>query len=111
MSELALRLIEENKKTRDPYLDLGRCGLTELPKELGECVWVETLILSTEWYEVDLTGEDWQEHKSRNEGVPNSITFWASLDLQSCTMFAHKGRSWSFDQDQNITDLPNFTML
>ncbi len=38
MSELALRLIEENKKTRAPFLDLGNCGLTEVPTEIGELV-------------------------------------------------------------------------
>ena len=43
MSELALRLIEENKKTRAPFLDLGNCGLTEVPEELGELVWLEGL--------------------------------------------------------------------
>ncbi len=33
MSELALRLIEENKKPRDTFLDIGSCGLTEVPEE------------------------------------------------------------------------------
>ena len=33
--EFALQLIEENKRTKDPYLDLGNCGLTHLPEELG----------------------------------------------------------------------------
>jgi hypothetical protein len=30
MSELALRLIAENKKTKAKSLDLGNCGLTEV---------------------------------------------------------------------------------
>ncbi len=34
MSELALRLIEENKKTKAKSLDLGNCGLTEVPEEM-----------------------------------------------------------------------------
>ena len=33
--EKALKLIAENKKTKELFLDLGRLGLTELPKELG----------------------------------------------------------------------------
>ncbi|GAB3518018.1 hypothetical protein [Emticicia fontis] len=46
MSELALRLIEENKKTKDTFLDLGKCGLEyELPKKLLDCVWLEKLCL------------------------------------------------------------------
>ncbi|MDD5322392.1 MAG: hypothetical protein PHD43_17620 [Methylococcales bacterium] len=36
MSELALKLIAENKRTRSPFLDLGNCGLTEVPEEIGE---------------------------------------------------------------------------
>ena len=48
MSELALQLIAENKAKHErgedaTYLDLGRCGLTKLPKEIKELVWVETL--------------------------------------------------------------------
>ena len=34
MSELALRLIEECKKTKSKTLDLGNCGLTEVPEEM-----------------------------------------------------------------------------
>jgi len=51
MSELALKLIRENieKHRRGEYarfLDLGNCGMTEVPEEIGECVWVEKLNLS-----------------------------------------------------------------
>ena len=51
MSELALQLTSENKRTRATYLDLGNCGLTELPKELSELTWLERLTLATQWYE------------------------------------------------------------
>lgn len=44
MSKLALQLIAENKQTKSPRLNLGNCGLTELPKELFQCVWLEELI-------------------------------------------------------------------
>ncbi len=58
MSELALQLIAENKAKHErgedaTYLDLGRCGLTKLPTAIKELVWVETLILSDEWWEYD----------------------------------------------------------
>jgi hypothetical protein len=43
MSKLALKLIAENKRTGSPYLDLGNCGLTEVPPEIGELVWLEEL--------------------------------------------------------------------
>ena len=49
MSELALQLIRENiekhRRGEDArFLDLGGCGMTEVPEEIGECVWVEGLI-------------------------------------------------------------------
>ena len=49
MSELARRLIRENieKQARGEEattLDLGNCGLTELPPEALECVWVEVFL-------------------------------------------------------------------
>ena len=45
MSELAGKLIAENKKTKAKRLDIGNCGLTEIPEEMIECVWLEELIL------------------------------------------------------------------
>lgn len=57
MSELALKLIAENKAKHArgedaSYLDLGRCGLTELP-DLSGMDWLETLVLSGAWEEFD----------------------------------------------------------
>ncbi|QFY43460.1 hypothetical protein F6R98_13230 [Candidatus Methylospira mobilis] len=51
MSELAQRLIEENKQTRATFLDLGNCGLTEVPVEIGELAWLEALSFSSYWWE------------------------------------------------------------
>ena len=48
MTELAQQLIEKEKRERTGYLDLGNCGLTEMP-DLSELEWLETLILSNEW--------------------------------------------------------------
>ncbi len=41
----AIERIAENKQTQDKFLDLGNCGLTELPEELFDCVWLENLNL------------------------------------------------------------------
>ena len=46
MSELALKLIREAKENRTTSLDLGNCGLTELPEELFELTWLEELKLN-----------------------------------------------------------------
>src|SRR5436190_23868952 len=70
MSDLALQLIAENKRSRATFLDLGNCGLTEVPAEVGELVWLESLSLASEWAEWD--GRAWQEKKSRNTGDKNN---------------------------------------
>jgi internalin A len=51
----ALELIAENKRTRSPFLDLGNLGLTEVPEEVFECVWLEYLNLGTAIWK----GFDW----------------------------------------------------
>ena len=65
----ALQLIAENKLTKDTFLDLGDCGLTEVPAEVAELVWLECLSFAHIWYEWD--GWRWQETKSRNTGDSN----------------------------------------
>jgi internalin A len=49
VSGLALKLIAENKQSKATFLDLGNCGLTELPAEVGELDWLESLSLAGEW--------------------------------------------------------------
>lgn len=72
MSERALKLIAENKKTRTNFLDLGNCGLAEVPEEIAELLWLEGLSFSSEWKEEG--GEKWREIKSHNTGSANNIT-------------------------------------
>lgn len=73
MSELALKLIREAKETRATRLDLGNCGLRELPDELFELTWLEELILSNEWNEYSLNKKKWKRFESQNRGVANQI--------------------------------------
>ena len=48
MSDLACQLIRENlekyHRGEDArVLDLGNCGMSEIPEEIGGCVWLEEL--------------------------------------------------------------------
>ena len=54
MSDLARALIAENKKTKARFLDLGNCGLTEIPAEIGELVWLEFVAFASA-----VLGMDW----------------------------------------------------
>ncbi len=78
MSELALQLIAENKAKREQgedatYLDLGNCGLTKLPAEIKELVWLETLILGSNWTEYDLQENEWVDQRGSYDGLENSL--------------------------------------
>ena len=46
MADLAQRLIAENKRTKATFLDLGNCGLSNVPPEVSELTWLQSLDLS-----------------------------------------------------------------
>lgn len=48
MTDLALQCIAENKKTKATFLDLSNCGLTEIPIDIGELVWLESVSFASE---------------------------------------------------------------
>ena len=66
--ELALQLIETAKQQRVLHLDLGNCGLKELPDELFELTWLESLGLGD--YNADIKSS---LHPSENRGGENQI--------------------------------------
>jgi internalin A len=65
----ALELIAKEKKEKTGKLDLGRCGLTELPKELFELEWLDELFVSNKIW--DSKEKKWIE--SKNDGHKNSL--------------------------------------
>lgn len=69
MSELALKLIAENRKSKASFLDLGWCGLTVVPEEVGELFWLESLSLSHLWHE--WSEKAWQPRQTKNRGDSN----------------------------------------
>ena len=86
MSDLALKLIAENRKTQEPFLDLGDCGLTEIPVEVGDLDWITSMSLADRWFES--SGESWTHKDTQNRGDKNKglvdLTPLASLTgLQS----------------------------
>ncbi|MEM7372899.1 MAG: leucine-rich repeat domain-containing protein [Bacteroidota bacterium] len=70
MSELARRLIREAKETGATKLDLGKCGLTDWPKELFELTELEELSLANKTW--NWTKRKWVE--SPNKGLNNFIS-------------------------------------
>lgn len=97
MSKLAKKLIAENMRTKDKFLDLGSCGLKALPAELGELVWLESLVLSDLWLTQDDNG--WQLQGSDNSGRSNA-------QLSSLAALAPlKGLRTLFVRDTQVADL------
>ena len=72
MSTLALQLIAENKASRNPFLDLGNCGLTKLPQELAELTHLEGLLLANN-YDKWIDGK-YERIKSQNKGKSNKLS-------------------------------------
>ena len=104
MSELALRLIEENKKTKATFLDLGNCGLTEVPEEIGELVWLESIAFSMDWRVWD--GNRSYQIRSSNQGELNEIgqlpdSFANLINLKNIWLSGYP----------NISDLNDLTSL
>jgi hypothetical protein len=99
MSELALKLIAENKKTKNPFLDLGKCGLLNyIPKELGDCIWLKRLNLSG--FYRDEENKKWIETNNKgikNTFVGNELTILEKLSgLQSLDLSSNKISDISF---------------
>jgi hypothetical protein len=46
----ALELIENEKREKTGMLDLGNCGLTELPETVGELPWLEKLVIGRYYF-------------------------------------------------------------
>ncbi len=78
MSELAHKLIAKNKKTRSPFLDLGNCGLNEVPQEIADLVWLEELSFASAW--ASFNSKKWL---NRNPKKAESKNKAASIDLSS----------------------------
>ncbi len=110
MSKLAIKLISENKKTKDPFLDLGNCGLTKIP-DLSGLYWLQTLIVSNKWW--DRKEKRWQSSQNRGKAnnilavrvgdIPNSIK---TMILAGDYNLKRKIKDWTF-----ITHLINLEVL
>jgi internalin A len=71
--EQALILIKEAKEQGLTRLDLGNCGLKELPDALFELTWLEELILSNRYWSYSLEERKGEWINSQNKGEDNNI--------------------------------------
>ena len=74
MSELAKKLIENEKRERTGTLDLGNCGLTKLPKELFELEWLIDLNLRDEpWFPFEKNDKPRYQEKREGQNLIKSL--------------------------------------
>ena len=99
-ANLALIRINEAIEKRLTSLDLGNCGLTELPDELFELTWLEELILSSEWESYSYEKKQWLRFSSINNFKPNDIS---SLNPKIAKLV--KLKTLILRWVENITDL------
>ena len=116
MSELALKLIKEAKETRATRLDLGNCGLTELPDELFELTWLEQLELCNEWVFFDTEKKEWISIQSENVGKPNKFKYInkkiSTLKrLEVLMINGNYGEEWGVVDIEPLSTLTNLTLL
>lgn len=74
----AQALIEENLQTKNPYLNLGRCGLTgkeDFLELLAKCEQLEVLVLDNVgiWHDYDLLTHEWKYQSSKNNWGDNKL--------------------------------------
>ena len=112
MSELALLRIREAKEQRLTRLDLGNCGLTELPDELFGLTWLEELNLGTEWYNpisnlTNLTNNIGTVNRIKN--IPNKIS--SLNNLKALVICGVRGAKMPINDISNIGELKKLRLL
>lgn len=108
MSELALRLIAEAKEQKSTRLNLGRCGLSSIPAEVFDLVWLEDLILADGWMEYKAEDQLWDLCIGKNVGSWNKIQ---TIPTQIKKLTRLRRLSLAGNQIQNIEALAELGTL
>jgi internalin A len=123
VKDLAARRIQQCLEIHDTYLDIGNCGLTdesfkegnEIDRLLKQCTHVETLILSSKWY--DYEKREWITSKNTKDPnilslLPNAVSFCKALKKLVCTGGANPEQlSWKIRDITLLAQLSFITYL
>jgi len=115
MSKLALALIRAAKESQSTFLDLGNCGLTELPNALFELIDLEVLCLSIEARYYD-DNQKWVRFKTRNKDAVNYIHSFPQemcqlAKLKVLLASGYKGNEWQVSDLSPLQGLDNLQSL
>lgn len=120
---LAERKIEACLYTKNVYLDIGRCGLTDidfdedrtLSKLLKQCTHLKTLILSNEWWDNEevrtVESENIQELNVFSK-LPEALAFIKDLDKLICSGYNRmRLKTWPISEISLVSQLPRLRYL
>ena len=110
MSIFALELIAKEKEEKTGKIDLGKCGLTELPEELFELTWLEELIISNiiwDYKNLEVVEGVNQELPNQLRKIPHRIYKLKNLKC------LHFSGDWKFEtwKVESIEPLQHLTQL
>src|SRR5665648_396911 len=83
MSEFAIKLIEEEKKKKTGKLNLGNCGLRNIPKELFELYWLEELSFRNSFLDI-ITGAEIIDNNLSNQNFLDLEVLPPDFERLSC---------------------------
>ena len=119
MSQLALSLIEECIRTQNPYLDLGRCGLTDalvaegttIDIALRQCTHLKTLIFSNQWWKGEWINSQNTGEKNFFTTPPPTLSVFSQLHALRCSgSYAEKDR-WQIADMTFVANMKELRLL
>ncbi len=105
--ERARELIRQAKANRSPHLDLGRFGLEEIPEEITELPWLESLVLGSWWLDPDSQ----ELHYSTNDGLLNSFSTVCWLDRLTRLKYLSLSECYSLTSVEGLRGLASLQTL
>jgi internalin A len=101
--EFAQAIINKEKRDKSGVLNLGRCGLTAVPDEVAAMYWLQTLILSNEYWDWDYNKVFYRQDGTEDNAVA-ALPAWL-CQLSGLRMLVAGGEQHSRWQLSDITML------
>ncbi|TAE14819.1 MAG: GTP-binding protein [Bacteroidetes bacterium] len=105
--------LDHNRKTKEPYLDLGRLGLRGNEPALDQLknfTWLEVLSFSYYWYELDKEVNEIEKRRSNNEGEQNQLTCLPALPSRLEQLFCKHNKLIDITPLQGLSALINLDL-
>lgn len=112
--EISELFIEDNKKNKSKFLDIGNSGLNRISESIGDCIWLESISLGNGWYEQK--NDEWLFIKSNNQSrrnkirkLPNSLS--KLINLKHLWIIGDQNFHFSLEELLPLAELKNLETL